>query len=309
MAAYAEIIQQWNDLVHKLISETNPSQEDVSNQIWSSLRTLFTRTISAELLESYLSQALSSDLLLLHTFALGVLAPPFIGFNDSETDNTGSIRQLALLNSLIRHVLLVFLQRGSASVVPKHLIEVPSEAPLALVIDAVVNAIALVRMVYADARLTPTGPDVALNSASAAVQDLPSNAAQLLVQVLDSLGQAEAVSSAEAARILSYLNEIAHLRLGSAIVGQLSNWTNHLSYIALNAQQTPADGGIGGPGLHPLLSEPSEPSSLANQDPRVTTSKSLLLPEGTEIACSIAVQKLLSEVPGGVLYPDYAVSV
>lgn len=209
---------------------------DISDQVWTGFRSLHTRSMSAGLLDSYMNVALSSHILSLHTLALGILTPPFIGFGEIQGEGGNSIEELAMLDSLIQRALFTLLARGATASTTQHLIEVPLEASLATVIDAVIHAIDLVKVVYGDARVSSGASGVGLPP-NPALQPLPGNAAQLLVQVLDSIGRADSVSPSDAMRILSHLTEIAQLRLGPAIVSQLSDWTNHLSYITLSAQQ------------------------------------------------------------------------
>lgn len=270
---------------------------DVSNQVWTGLRSLHIRSIPQELLNSYLNAALSSNILSLHTLALGILTPPFIGFGDPQTGEETSIEQLVMLDTLIQRALFTLLAKSTTAATPQHLIQVPGEALLATVIDAVIHAIDLVKAVYADTRVSNAASGVGLTPSTAALSPLPGNAAQLLVQVLDSMGRADTVSPSDAVRILTHLNEIAQLRLGPAIVSQLSDWTNHLSYITLSAQHD--NGGVvdGNTSSNPIFSAPPVAQD-GNPDNSALKPEGIALPEGAEILSSIIIQRLLSEIPG-----------
>jgi hypothetical protein len=223
--------------------------------------------------------ALPSDLVPIHALVRGLLSQPLIG------SSSPSLAELTTLDALVQRILFPVLAQGSPT---PPLIRVPAEAPLSAVVQAVHNAIELVKVAF-------SLPPEALVGDNPLSNTLPGNSAQLLVQTLNCIERADALSSDDSLGLLTHLGDIAHFQLPAATVQQLSDWTNQLSYVTLNTHNMEnQDLFASSPSaLQLMASQTSTAALVAGGDVNA-----LELPRGSELACSIVLYNLVARVPG-----------
>jgi len=270
---------QWESLVRQWINRTNASSSEVAEQVWAALRTLCSTHPSESTLAAYINVALPSDLVPIHALVRGLLNQPLIG------SSSPSLAELTTLDALVQRILFPVLTQGSPA---QPLIRVPAEASLSAVVQAAHNAIELVKVAF-------SLPAEALVGDNPLSNTLPGNGAQLLVQILNCIERADALSSDDSLGLLTHLGDIVHFPLPPATVQQLSDWTNHLSYVTLNSHSLDNQA--------VFASSPSALQLMASQTPNAVGGagggvNSLELPPGSELACSIVLYNLVERVPG-----------
>lgn len=212
-----------------------------------------------------------------------MLTQPLIG------SSSPSLAELTALDALVQRILFPVLAQGSPA---EPLIRVPAEAPLSAVVRAVHNAIELVKLAF-------SLPPEALVGDNPLSNTLPGSSAQLLVQILNCIERADALSSDDSLGLLEHLGDIAHFRLPAATVQQLSDWTNHLSYVTLNPHNMENQ--------DVFASSPSALHMMASHTPDAILGtrgdvNALELPPGSDLACSIVLYSLVERVPGMCKY-------
>lgn len=271
--------RQWEVLVRQCIDRTNTSPSEVADQVWIALRPLISTHPSEPNLAAYINVALPSNLVPIHALVQGLLSQPLIG------SSSPSLAELTILDALVQRILFPVLAPGSPT---RPLISVPEEASLFAVVQAVHNAIELVKVAF-------SLPPEALAGDNPLSNTLPGSSAQLLVQSLNCIGRADALSSDDSLGLLTHLGDIAHFQLPAATVQQLSDWTNQLSYVTLNSDNAENQGLLTSspPGLQLVANQTSNAVLVAGGD-----ANALELPDGSELACSIVLCNLVERVPG-----------
>lgn len=268
---------QWEGLVRQWTARNTLNPSQTADQIWSALRPLFTTHSSEAVLADYVIVALSSNLLPLHKLVLGLLTKPLVG------STAPSLAELIILDTLVQRALFTLLARGPP---PQRMIHVPTEASLQTVVECTHNAIDLVKIAF-------SLPPEALVGTPPLSSTLPGNAATLLVQVLNSIGRAEALTSADAGLLYTHINDIAHFQLPSTMSQELLGWSNSLSFVAFHGSALDHQELFAAPAASPPAPYgPTASSSggAADDLPPLT--------EGAELACSMCVSRLVTVTPG-----------
>lgn len=199
------------------------------------------------------------------------MTQPFVG------SSTSSLAELSLLDGLIQRVTFSLLSRGPP---PQALLQVPSEASLEDVINAVHSAIELVKMAF-------SVPPEALLGPNPLSGTLTNNSAQLLVNALNSINRVDTLSLNEATELLTHLADIEHFPLPATLIQQLAEWNSHISYHRFRLQS----------GDQKDLS-----ASTRSSQPVIFykpfADGEVQLPEGSELSCSVVLQRLGDQIPG-----------
>lgn len=196
--------------------------------------------------------------------------------------STSSRAEVSTLDALVR---LVIASLSSPERSSRVLLQVPHEATLEDVINAIHSAIELVKVAF-------SLPPEALFGAQPNTPSLQSNTTQLLVSALHSINRVDALSLNEATHLYSHLTDLAQFdfRSSPALLQQLSDWTNHISYHSARLQSDGQD-----------LSAPartSQPIIMYRSSSMTAGLNELALPEGSELAASVIIQRLVNQLPG-----------
>ncbi|KAF8315020.1 hypothetical protein DL93DRAFT_2227726 [Clavulina sp. PMI_390] len=270
---------KWESLVQEL-KKRNPSisDDEVGSQVWAALRPLFATHPAEKNLPQYVPTAVLSGIISLRVLTIGLLTQPFVG------SSTSSLSELSLLDQLVQHVISALMSRGPP---PYILLPTPSEGTLEDVLNAIHSGIHLVKFV-ANLRTQALAHHPALSAT------LSMHTLLLLLYALNSVPGLDALSLNDATDLQAHLAEIAvvlasSVEESSSTAQRIGEWSHQISFHVYRLQGAQSDA--------PTSTRLSQAAVIYNS--RAPGSfQDVALPEGSELACSVTIQRLVNVNPG-----------